>query len=309
MIDHPNERSSHETPTPRGGGLSIVIAFLISVIATHYFGVLPANLVYAITAGGFLVALVGFIDDHNHVSSKIRLLVHFAAAGIAVYFLKGMPGFYIGEYYFSAGSMSYPIAVFIIVWLINLTNFMDGIDGIASSEAICFSLLAAVLLYYDVKNDLFLLMFTLVAACLGFLVWNWPPAKIFMGDACSGFLGFLFGVFVIFKPTGAEDSKTFVPLLIILAVFICDATFTLFRRVLRGEKFHQPHRIHGYQHASRKYSHLTVTSAVIALNLLILTPLSLVAYFFSKYALAFFLPAYIIVLIILIINKAGVPEE
>lgn len=309
MIDHPNERTSHEQPTPRGGGASVVISFLVGLGTTYYFGVIPFDLTMAICLGSLPIAVIGFWDDHGHVDSKWRLLVQFIVAGICVYLIGGIPGFYIGSYYLSFGIFKYPIAILLIVWLINLTNFMDGIDGIASIEAISFGFVAAVLLFLNTNNDLFLIMFIFIAACMGFLVWNWPPAKIFMGDVCSGFIGYIFSVFVLYKSSGASDSKTFIPFLLILGVFVVDATQTLIIRAIRGEKILQPHRIHAYQHASRKYSHLKVTGTVLAINLLILAPVSCLCFLYTKYAVFMLILAYLLLALLSYRLKSGLPES
>ena len=161
-----------------------------------------------------------------------------------------------------------------LVWLLNLYNFMDGIDGIASVEAICVCVGGALLYVLLGKPDLALLPLMLAAAVAGFLFWNFPPARIFMGDAGSGFLGIVLGIMSI--QAGWVDPALFWSWVILLGVFVVDATFTLVRRLLRGDKVYEAHRSHAYQYASRHYGrHLPVTLAVGVINLAWLLPIAL----------------------------------
>jgi len=163
-----------------------------------------------------------------------------------------------------------------LVWLLNLYNFMDGIDGLASIEAICVSLGGGLLyvLSGEARSAEVFLPLVLAAAVLGFLVWNFPPARIFMGDAGSGFLGITLGILSI--QAAWVSSQLLWAWLILLGVFVVDATFTLFRRLLRGDKVYEAHRSHAYQYASRQYAgHLPVTMTVLLINLFWLLPMAL----------------------------------
>jgi Fuc2NAc and GlcNAc transferase len=160
-----------------------------------------------------------------------------------------------------------------LVWMINLYNFMDGIDGIAGVEAVCASGLGGLVLAWSGLAGLAEAALVLAGASAGFLVWNWPPAKIFMGDVGSGFLGFAFGVLAI--SSAKERPWLLCPWLILLAVFIVDSILTLVRRLITGERWYEAHCSHAYQHAARRYgSHSKVTLTIAAVNVAWLFPLS-----------------------------------
>ncbi|MNJ32964.1 putative undecaprenyl-phosphate N-acetylglucosaminyl 1-phosphate transferase [compost metagenome] len=171
------------------------------------------------------------------------------------------------------GWLGHIFVVFYLVWLLNLYNFMDGIDGLASVEALCVCLGGA-LLYLLVGQPMYIWgPVTLACATLGFLFWNFPPARIFMGDAGSGFLGIALGILSL--QAAWVNSSLLFAWLILLGVFIVDATVTLFRRLLRGDKVYEAHRSHAYQFASRQYGrHLPVTLAILVINAVWLMPLA-----------------------------------
>ena len=275
LVDVPNERSSHSVITPRGGGLAIVLSFLMGLPLFPWLGWLTLKSVIGIGGAGALVALIGFLDDHGHVSVRWRLLAHFAGAGWGLYWLGGFPVVDVFGFYLYLGWLGHLLAFIYLVWLLNLYNFMDGIDGIASIEAItvCFGSILMVWMVgpgeYVWSGSLLLL-----ASVAGFLVWNYPPAKIFMGDAGSGFLGLTLGMLSIHA--AAINPKLFWGWVILLGAFIVDATITLLRRVANGEKIYEAHRSHAYQYASRKLgSHKWVSLAYGLVSLVWLLPLAL----------------------------------
>jgi len=292
MIDLPNERSSHTIPTPRGGGLGIVVTFLVALLYLYFKEYLSETLFAALFGGSLPIATIGFLDDHKHVASYWRIIVHFTAVAWALILLDGVPPILIGKVFWKLGWAGNLVGVFFLVWLLNLFNFMDGIDGIAAIEAIFVAGGAAVIMYYrKVTFEPFLLSL-LVAACLGFLVWNWPPAKIFMGDVGSGFLGFVLGVFIIY--TTAGKFLTFWTWMILLGVFLVDATITLLRRILTKQRWYEAHCNHAYQWAARRYqSHKKVTLAVLGINLVWLLPLALCATIFPDAGLLLTLISYL----------------
>ncbi|UFH25784.1 MraY family glycosyltransferase [Pseudomonas sp. CIP-10] len=273
LLDIPNERSSHTLATPRGGGLSFVITFLVALSVLGGWGyVTPSVLVSLLGAGG-LVALVGFMDDHGHIAARWRLLGHFIAAGWGLFWIGGLPPITIFGVPLSAAWLSIIIGLLYLVWLLNLYNFMDGIDGIASIEAICICLGGSLLYWLTGHAQEAVLPMLLAATVAGFLVWNFPPARIFMGDAGSGFLGIVLGLLALMA--GWINPLLFWGWLILLGVFVVDATFTLARRLLRGDKVYQAHRSHAYQYASRRYAgHRPVSLAVAAINLGWLLPVA-----------------------------------
>ena len=310
LLDVPNARSSHSLPTPRGGGVAIVVAFLLGLGVAFFAGLgIPAELFYALLGAGLGIALVGFLDDHGHIAARWRLLGHFLAAAWALYWLGGLPPLAVFGGLLQLSWIGHVIAAFYLVWLLNLYNFMDGIDGIASVEAICVCLGGAILyalLETTLLTDLPLLM--LAAAVLGFLIWNFPPARIFMGDAGSGFLGIVLGVLSLHA---AWVSPVLLwGWLILLGVFIVDATLTLLRRLLRGEKVYEAHRSHAYQYASRQFGrHLPVTLAVLAINLFWLLPVAVVVTLGWLDGLLGVLLAYVPLVLLALRFRAGQAES
>jgi len=276
VLDVPNSRSSHQVPTPRGGGLAIVIAFLLSVAAITVEGWLSLSTAIALLSAGVITAAVGFWDDHAPLSARSRLAAHFVAAFAALAALDGMTGPTVFGISVLSGWTAQIFGALMIVWLLNLYNFMDGIDGIAGIEAVTVCAGGAVVALIAGHSAGALLCLLLAAASAGFLAWNFPPAKIFMGDAGSGFLGATFGVLAI---DAARHSPTlFWCWLILLGAFIVDATVTLLRRLQRGERVQEAHRTHAYQYAARALgAHRPVTLVFGAINLLWLLPCALVA--------------------------------
>ena len=278
LVDHPNVRSSHTTPTPRGGGLSIVVVTMVVFLALCGAGVLSVRLTVALVVGGLLVAAVGFCDDIRSVPVAVRMAIHFAAAIIAVLCLGSAPVLNAGSLTVDIGVAAPVVNVLAIVWVLNLFNFMDGIDGIAASEAIFICLGATVIglfLAHGTSAQMSGALLT-AAATLGFLRWNWPRAAIFMGDVGSGYLGYVIAVLAI---SSAQTSALNVYVWLILGgAFFVDATLTLCRRLWRGERAHQPHRTHAYQWLARRWnSHAKVTGALIAIDVLWLLPVAALA--------------------------------
>lgn len=274
IIDIPNARSSHSVPTPRGGGVAIVVAFLLALLILGFTGVESWPVLTAYLGAGTLIAVIGFMDDHGHIAARWRLLGHFLAAVWALFWLGGFAPLSVMGMSINLGWIGSILAVFYLVWMLNLYNFMDGIDGIASVEAISSCLVLSLIYVLGGDAQLIWAPLLLSMAVAGFLVWNFPPAKIFMGDAGSGFLGIILGCLAI--QAGWAGSEYFFAWLIMLGVFIVDATFTLIRRLVRGDKVYEAHRSHAYQFASRAVgSHKPVTFAVIAINVVWLLPIAI----------------------------------
>ena len=274
VMDIPNARSSHRIPTPRGGGVAIVVTFLAAVIVLWGAGLLSLSYVLAVGGAAAWIAVVGFMDDHGHIPARWRLLAHFLGAAWAVYWLGGVAPVDLFGVILDLGWLGMFLAVLYLVWLLNLYNFMDGIDGIASIEAISVTAAGALFHYLIGQSASAGVSLALLAAVLGFLIWNFPPAKIFMGDAGSGFLGMVMGVMSL--QAGWIEPELFWCWLIMLGVFVVDATLTLLRRLIRGEKVYEAHRSHAYQFASRRFaSHRVVTLSVLGINLLWLLPMAL----------------------------------
>ncbi len=238
--------------------------FLLALTILVVQGVLRPNIFVAFL-GGIPVAAIGYKDDCHHVTPRARALIHVTAAIWALIWLGGMPPLNLGFFVLFWGWFGQIVGVLGIVWMINLYNFMDGIDGISASEAVYVGLVSGSLLFLSSAAGLGWVAWFLGAACLGFLYWNWPPAKIFMGDVGSGFVGFCFAVLVIASAnTYAVD---FIPWLILLSIFIVDATLTLLRRAAHGACWYEAHHSHAYQHAATRFdSHLKVTLGIIVID-------------------------------------------
>ncbi len=273
LIDHPNARGSHSAPTPRGGGVAIVVSFAALVAALGAMGVLPLPMLAGLLVSGLLVALVGFLDDRAALPARWRFLAHAVASIWSLWLMNGIPPVPIFGFVVDLGWFGLALAATYLVWMTNLYNFMDGIDGIASIEAITVSFCGALCWWLATGTPLWFLPVVFAACVAGFLVLNYPPAKIFMGDVGSGFIGMMLGIFSLW--TAQQATQVFWCWFILIGCFMVDATTTLVRRVRRGEKFHEAHRSHAYQYASRRHgSHKTVSLAVGAINLVWLLPIA-----------------------------------
>ena len=306
IMDVPNTRSSHSMPTPRGGGVSIVLMALAGVCLAGLYGWIPGDIVAALLVGGTLVAAIGWMDDRRHVPARWRLLVHLAAAGWVVAVAGRVTSLPVPGGEMALGWLAVPLGVLWITWMLNLYNFMDGIDGIAGIEAVTVSAVAAALLWRGHEPGLAFVVAVIGAASLGFLAWNWPPARVFMGDAGSAFLGFAFGSLAVM--THVLGTIVIWSWLILLGVFLVDATFTLVRRLLRGERVYEAHRTHAYQHAARSLgSHRPVSMAVGLINCAWLAPLAWIATLRPEWGLILVFVAWAPLCILAIKCKAGRP--
>lgn len=308
IIDIPNERSSHSIPTPRGGGVAIVVTFLISLALLGSLQLQPSAWLTALLGAGSLVAVIGFMDDHGHIAARWRLLGHFAAALWALFWLNGLPALSIFGFVIDLGWIGHVLSAFYLVWMLNLYNFMDGIDGLASVEAISACLGMCVIYVLFGADNLIWVPAVLAMAVAGFLFWNFPPAKIFMGDAGSGFLGITLGILSL---QAAWAKPGFIwAWLIMLGVFICDATFTLVRRLFRGDKVYEAHRSHAYQFASRQFAgHLPVTVTVLCVNVFWLLPIAVLVMKFPTTGFLGMILAYVPLVVLAIKFNAGAVEQ
>ncbi len=308
IMDIPNARSSHRIPTPRGGGVAIVLGFLGGLPLAAVLGMVGGASLVALLPAGALVATIGFLDDHRHIPARWRLLGHFVAALWLLCWLGGVPVLPLPWGALDLGLAGDLLGLVFLVWLLNLYNFMDGIDGIAGLEAISVCLGGALCGWAFGAVEQVWLPLLLGLAATGFLVWNFPPARIFMGDAGSGFLGLILGGLAL------QASSVAPPLiwswLILLGVFIVDATFTLIHRLMRGERVYEAHRSHAYQRASRRYgSHLRVSLAVTAINVFWLLPLALLVALGHVSGLLALIVAYAPLVLVVAHLGAGRPDE
>jgi len=261
LIDVPNERSSHTIPTPRGGGISILVLFItIGFIINS----LSHNSFY-IWIGFFVVGVLGFLDDRYHLLSKTRLLIQIIIVAFILFFSKDIDNVSIFGFVFHNEYLLIVVAMVSVVWLTNLYNFMDGIDGLASIQAITLFIGILVLSPNKIFYDNYLI-FLFIFVVIGFLLLNWQPAKIFMGDVGSASLGFLFGIWAIYS--NDLFKITFTEFHLLLSFFIIDSTITLFRRFVNKEKITEAHRSHFYQRAVQSgLQHQTVSIIVGLLSL------------------------------------------
>lgn len=282
ILDHPNDRSSHITPTPRGGGIAIVVTFTLALIYVWLQHSINTALVCALIIGGIVIAILGYCDDIYHIKPRTRVIIHFATATFALYLLNGLPILDFGTWQFHLHWKGTLVGIISIVWLTNLYNFMDGIDGLAGSEGLFVSLAAGFILWFTSHHDIALLFFLLAASIGGFILLNWPPAKIFLGDVGSGYLGYIIAVLGIYSCKQTTLSISF--WLILLAVFICDATFTVIQRAINGKPWYVAHREHAYQRlVAAGATHQQITLAILCLNILMLLPFALIAMYWPLY--------------------------
>jgi Fuc2NAc and GlcNAc transferase len=274
LIAQVNERSSHSVPTPHGGGIAISITWFIGITYLYFDNQLEASLFYTLLIG-IIISIVSFLDDIYELSPKIRLLTQGGVAILAIALLGGLQTLEFGLFSIENQIVTNLFAFLMIIWFINLYNFLDGINGYAGSEAVFLSF-AGFLLF----NENYLLV--LSVASLGFLYWNWNKAKIFMGDVGSTLLGYNIAVFTLYF-ANQEASNLWV-WIILFAVFWFDATLTLLRRKQNGEKLSQAHKKHAYQRLTQYgWSHYKVTNWSIALNIL----LFLIVYLVTNVFIAF----------------------
>lgn len=273
LLDRPNARSSHTVPTPRGGGVAIVVTFLAALAVLGALGRMPTDLALGLGAGGALIAAIGFVDDRRGLPARWRFLGHAVAGLWLAWQLGRLPPVPVFGATLPLGMFGEALALIYVIWSTNLYNFMDGINGIASMQVITVAIAGALLSVLAGQPAALAAGLLLACAVLGFMVWNFPRARIFMGDAGSGFLGFAMAALALWH--GHRWPPLFWCWFILNGCFMVDATTTLVRRVRRGERFHEAHRAHAYQHASRLLgSHVPVTCAVGAINLLWLLPVA-----------------------------------
>jgi Fuc2NAc and GlcNAc transferase len=276
LTDLPNERSSHSFPTPRGGGLGIVVGVFVVLIVFAPVLHSAVNGLLLLCAA-LLVSLIGLVDDVRPVPALYRFTAHLVASALVVVAMPTEWTIPLLGHAELTGLFGGLIVVLVITWMINLFNFMDGIDGIAGGEAVFVSGVGALLVEVAQPGHPIVLVFSLVAtASAGFLVTNWPPARVFMGDVGSGFLGFSIAALAFWA--AAAHIVSIWTWLILTAVFSVDSTVTLLRRALRGEHWYAAHRMHAYQRLARRWSsHRRVTVLTICINALWLLPCALVS--------------------------------
>lgn len=280
LLDQPSARSAHHSPIPRGGGAAIVVVFGVYGACLYVTGAMTLTTALMLV-GTAPVAMAGLIDDLRTLDFRWRIVVQLAAAYWIVCWLDEWPMLPMPGVAFDPGMLWWLLLPLALVWLGNLYNFMDGIDGLAATQG-CFVLLASLALQWQTAGIANLLAAGLLASTAGFLVWNLPPARIFLGDVGSTWLGFALGVLALLAIT--DGTLSVWSWLLLMGVFIVDATVTLLARMLRGCRWHEAHSSHAYQHLARRWaSHGRVVAAIMAINLLWLLPLAWLAQSFPEY--------------------------
>jgi Fuc2NAc and GlcNAc transferase len=275
QMDIPNERSSHLNPTPRGGGIAFVATSLVGFLLLLLINNLDNADVLALCGAGIIVAIAGHLDDRRKISgATVRLVVHAIGAIILIVGIGFPTQISLFDRTVNTGTIGSILGVLYLVWLLNLFNFMDGTDGIAGSEAIFVCAAGAILNFHVLSNiNLSAASIILATSTFGFLLYNWSPAKIFMGDVGSGYLGIVIGGLSLMA--AKQQHELLWVWIILLAVFISDATVTLIRRLLRKQKPHVAHRSHAYQHLAIRFtSHAKVSLIVLAINVVWLLPIA-----------------------------------
>ena len=280
LIDYPVARSAHLNPKPSGGGIVIIGIFLLCTCFYYFFGHISDHIFYALL-GTIPIAAVGLFDDLSRASLRLRLLTQFLAVFWVIFWFEGVPSID-----FSLFEIANPWALMIlgvisVVWLLNLYNFMDGIDALAATEVLFVNAMSSIFAIQIGDMTLALLSASLFAASAGFLVWNWPPAKLFMGDVGSSSIGFILGVLALASMhSGTLTAWTW---LILLGVFVADSGVTLIVRFINKEKWHEGHSCHAYQNAARRWgSHEKVVVWMLIVNLIWLAPLSWLSFLYPK---------------------------
>jgi len=291
IMDMPSDRSSHEIPTPRGGGLAIAAAWFLAVTLLYLNGNIEQNFFYALLSGLILV-VISYIDDILSISYAVRLIFQVISIAIGLYFLGGLESLDIGFFQIEQPVILSVLAAIALLWFINLFNFVDGIDGYAAVETIFISVAI-----FIIAGNFYVLF--LGAAVLGYLYWNFARKKIFMGDVGSTLLGYTLGIIAIHESNQGE-----LPVLvfaILSSLFWFDATITLFRRAKNKEKLTEAHKKHAYQRfVQGGYSHKATVLYSVGINL----GLFGIAYLASIYTV-FILPFLLlnIILLYLVIRK------
>lgn len=317
LVQIPNHRSSHVRPTPTGGGLGIVVAgSLAGIVLVLFFGWVVGGWVLALAA---VLAGVGLRDDVAHLPARVRFGVQVVVCAGGLIALGDLPALALsgGLAFQVTGWVLFGLLLLAGVWWINLFNFMDGIDGIAGVQVIFMLLAGAVLALWAepqaVHRPVWMWMLCVAAATVGFLLLNWPPAKIFMGDVGSTWLAFM--VFALALLCVQAGWLSYAAWLVLAAVFVTDASVTLLTRMLRGERWYEAHRSHAYQRLSRRWKgdrkvgHRSVTLLAAAINGLWLMPWAWACVQWPTGAVTFVVAAYLPLVLAALWLGAGRPDS
>jgi Fuc2NAc and GlcNAc transferase len=296
----PNERSSHTIPTPTLGGISIAVPVL--VWCGYRIGQDP--LTWAVLGGGGLLVLLGMVDDLRDLSARVRFPIQCAAAAFALAMVPVAIPLIVAPISIHPIWIVYAVDFLIVLWMVNLYNFMDGIDGIAAAQCVVYC--AGVLLIGHPAAFMTEFLWVLLGSAVGFLAFNYAPARIFMGDVASGLLGLL--VAIASLTLDARQQMPLIASLILLAGFWFDATYTLCVRIASGQKFASAHRSHLYQKCAERFGHGRTTMMFAGFAVIWLMPLSALSAAAPQWGLVLLLAAVLPLLIAGVRLRAGYPD-
>ena len=271
IIANPNNRSLHKQFIPSGGGIVFSSIYVLLIGILGFFEILRFEMLMVFGLGAFSAALFGFVDDLYDINALVKLFIQFSlSVWVLVWFdiggldiLSWLPFW-----------LSWFLSCFLLIWIMNLYNFMDGVDGMAASGTIfaCVALIIVLIITSGFSN-LVILLSLLLFTSLGFVLYNWPPANIFMGDSGSVFLGSFFGALIVISLI--DGGISFWPWLIVFSYFIGDTHTTILMRLALSKNWYKPHRSHAYQNLARILdSHIKVTSGVQMYNIFYILPLT-----------------------------------
>jgi Fuc2NAc and GlcNAc transferase len=272
IVANPNFRNLHASPLPVGGGIVFSFVFVFSLFFIWWLNQISDDLFWVLAVGGGSAALFGFLDDLKDIRASSKLVAQFFLSGWLLFWLGGGPLLSID---WIPVLVAIPVTALFLVWMVNAYNFIDGIDGMAVSSAVFVSgAITLVMLLNNSKTEFIIVPVLLLTTTSTFMVFNWPPASIFMGDSGSVFLGYIFGALILFTVKSGDISIW--TWLIVFGYFFADTTVTQFMRIFLVKKWYLPHRSHAYQNLARiTGSHLKVTGGVVLYNVVWILPLTI----------------------------------
>ena len=305
FIDKPSNRSIHLNSTPTAGGISMIVTFIFYVIALHNIFNLNNTVLYFLFASLLPVVIVGLIDDYKEMNIYTRLIAQFFSASLIIYFFQIGNDNIFNDYLNQESLLIIVISIILSMWLMNLYNFMDGIDGYAASECVFVSFSSALIIYLNNENSiLYLYLLGFGFSSIGILIRNWYPAKIFMGDTGSVSIGLLFAFFIFYS--ASESMISIYTWLILLSIFISDSTYTLFVRIVTKKDITKPHLTHAFHLlATNRNSQIFVTKRMILFNIMWVLPMAILSNYFMTYNVVITFIVYLPMIIYLIRIGAG----
>ena len=309
FIDKPEDRSIHKYPIPSAGGLSIIITFILYLLVL--LAIYPPNNISHIIllVSVMPVLIIGSIDDLKKIGVYKRLLVHTFSAIVIVYYFQIPDNSFSVDLNSQSSYIIFFASIVLSMWLMNLYNFMDGIDGYAATESIFVALSASLIAYLNnPSSHIYIYLLGFGAANIGFLIRNWHPAKIFMGDAGSISTGCIFAFFIFYS--GSESVISIYTWLILLSIFVSDATYTLFVRIVTKKNIIKPHLTHAFHIiTSSKKSQLFTVKTLIFVNILWVFPMAMLSIIYSNYHIMIAFVVYFPILLYLIKIGAGLDNR